>query len=146
MTTIAYKKGIIACDKQANDADLMSKCASKMLQTDDNVYCIAGTIVDGLRFVDWLESASEEDPPAFKKTTIVCMDKKTGKATLYEGTDYGTPVEDPMYAWGSGGHLAIGAMAQGAAPWDAVEIASKWDTNTGLGVQFVVSTKARKRA
>ena len=135
MTTIAFKNGVLATDMLANDSDLKAKCSSKAYETDDEVYAIAGTLCRGLKFVDWLLAGGVDDAPKLKNTTVVCMDKRSGTVTVYEGTDYAMPIEDTMYAWGSGGHLAIGAMAQGATPREAVQIANKWDCNSGLGVQ-----------
>lgn len=145
MTTIAYNRGVLAVDKQANDGDLISKAGCKLVHGEDFVYAIAGTLYKGIRFAQWKETGMEEDPPSLKGCTVVRMDLQTGNCTLYEGTTYGIPVDDPMYAWGTGSHIAVGAMAVGASPEEAVLIAGKWDRNTGLGVQVVYSEKARKR-
>ena len=141
MTTIAYKRGVIACDKQATEGGTIVRCASKAKIVDGKVYCISGSVATGLKFIRQL---TESDEPAEDfKATVVCMDLKTGKATVYEGNDEPQIVEDVFYAWGSGGDVALGALAMGASPAEAVRIASKWDTSTGLGVQEFVSERAR---
>jgi hypothetical protein len=40
-----------------------------------------------------------------------------------------------VYATGSGGQLALGALAMGATPEEAIKVASKYDAYTGHGVQ-----------
>jgi 20S proteasome alpha/beta subunit len=135
MTTIAYKNGVLATDTKASDGDLAALCTSKVYETADEVYAIAGTLSRGLKFVDWLLGGEEGEAPKMKGVTVVCMSKKDRTVTIYEETDYPMVVEDTMYAWGSGSHLAIGAMAHGATPKEAVAIANKWDNGSGLGVQ-----------
>jgi ATP-dependent protease HslVU (ClpYQ) peptidase subunit len=51
---------------------------------------------------------------------------------LIEGPDdTWMKIDDEFYAIGSGAHYAIGALAMGAAPKRAVEIAMDWDNFTG---------------
>lgn len=143
MTTIAYKNGVLATDRLANDTDLICKASGKAIRIDDEVFAVSGTLVVGRKFIDWLVTDTDEAAPSLKRTVVVCMNLRTGKAVVYEGTDYSMPVEDTMYAWGSGGHLAIGAMAAGATAREAVLIAGKWDCNSGLGVQVFESDKVK---
>jgi ATP-dependent protease HslVU (ClpYQ) peptidase subunit len=42
-------------------------------------------------------------------------------------------LDEPFFAIGSGCHLAIAAMATGKSPREAVGIAAKFDTSTGMG-------------
>lgn len=144
MTTIAYKSGVLACDKQASDNGTVAKAACKMVRRRDYVYAVAGTLADGLRFIDYLENDPEAEAPELSKTTVVRMSRTTGHVDVFEECDYPVPVEDVMYAWGSGADLAIGAMAHGATPREAVLIASKWDSGSGLGVQ-VAEAKRREK-
>lgn len=44
-------------------------------------------------------------------------------------------VNEPFHAIGSGSPYALGAMAQGASPKEAIKIASKQDAYTGLGIK-----------
>lgn len=47
-------------------------------------------------------------------------------------------VEDPFYAWGRGFELALGAMSMGAGAAKACEVASRWDTTCGDGIDVMV--------
>jgi len=144
MTTIAYRKGILATDKQATDNGTISKAACKATVIDGRVYAITGTLVRGLKFIDWLQSDREEDAPKLKSTVVVEMDMKTGKARFWEA-DFPIPVEDSFYAWGSGRDVALGAMEWGADPQNAVLCAARWDDGTGKGVQYFESQRASRK-
>lgn len=149
MTTIAYKNGVVACDKQCTDNGRICKGSYKAVLTADKVYVVTGKITMGLKFVEWLEQGGRdlEDVPApkLKGTEILEMDLKTGKATVWED-DFPLPVEDKIMALGSGGDIALGAMAAGASPEESIKIAEKWDDGTGLGVQIFRSHYAKRIA
>ena len=145
MTTVTYKAGIIACDNQALENDIAIKCSVKAVQNDTHVFCLAGTLTTGLNYLAWLQDAgpdSDVPPPKQKGTDVVQFCKKTGKVGQWYGNIY-LPIEDRIAAWGSGAHLALGAMAAGASAEEAIKIASKWDPYSGLGVQVFKSKKAR---
>lgn len=146
MTTIAYKQGVLAADKQGTCNGSPSGASYKVICTDDAVFAITGTLNKGLAFINWLTDGDENSkPPKLKGTLVLQMDKKTGKACLWEAGNVALPVEDKYYATGSGGDIALGAMYMGATPEEAVKAAIKHDISTGLGVQVHYSEAARRR-
>jgi hypothetical protein len=145
MTTVAYSKGEIACDKQASDSGMIGRASYKAQVIGNSVYICAGTLTRGRKFVQWLTEAAEDTPaPPLKGTQVIEMSLKTGKAVLWED-DIPQPIEEQYYAWGSGSHLAVGAMAFGATPAQAVSVATKHDEGTGGGVQVFTSQPAARR-
>ena len=144
MTTIALKDGVLACDKQGTNYGTISTCAAKMVHSDSSVYCFCGTLTTGLKFINWLLDEQRGKAPSIRKTCVVEMDKKTGAAYVWED-NIPIKIEDSVFATGSGGDVALGAMEAGATPEEAIKIATKWDTHTGKGVQVVVSKAAAKR-
>jgi ATP-dependent protease HslVU (ClpYQ) peptidase subunit len=144
MTTVAYKNGIIACDKQGTDGNVGMKASFKAVRTDDTVYLITGTLYKGVRFAEWLADGQHGKAPKLKNTDVLEFDMRSGKLVIYEGQSYPLPVEETMYAYGSGGQIALGAMAAGATAEEAVKIAIKYDVYTGGGVQVYRSAKATK--
>lgn len=142
VTTIAYKSGIIACDKRITEDNFVYK-GTKFKETDNYVFIGAGTLSYALRFMDYLINGSEK-PPKLKDTIVLQFDKETGKLILWEQKHVGIPVETPMYAHGSGYGFAIGAMSFGASPEEAVKVAAKHDAYTGNGIKCWVSNKAKK--
>ena len=127
MTTIAYKNGIIACDKQGTWYNQASKAPFKAIVTEDVVYLITGVLATGLRFIEYLQGGQEGKPPKIKDTTIYEFDRNTGKLNVWESRHISFPIVDKIWADGSGGQFAIGAMAMGATPEQAVRIAIKYD-------------------
>lgn len=118
------------------------RTACKLVVTDDFAYAITGGLAEGLAFIN---RGLDLDELKLKSTTVLAMDLRTGKCVAYEEPGFPIPIEDKMYVAGSGGDIALGAMAFGASPEEAVKIASEWDVDTGLGVQVVLSDPAKKR-
>lgn len=141
MTTIAYRDGVLATDKQGSDGGTICTAKIKASVIGPKVYAITGTVTRGLKFIHWLHADQESEAPSLKKTVVVEMDLNTGKCQVWE-TDFPMPLEDRFYAWGSGKEIAIGAMEWGANADDAIKCAAKWDEATGKGVQVFASIKA----
>jgi hypothetical protein len=57
-----------------------------------------------------------------------------GKIWTFSNPTMWIHVDQPYYAIGSGMNFAMGAMASGASPYEAVRYASKLDPMTGMGV------------
>ena len=54
-----------------------------------------------------------------------------GKIWIMHEQLFPLEIQDPFTARGSGAHFAIGALAAGANPWQALEIACQYDISTG---------------
>lgn len=143
VTTIAYKDGVLACDKQAVDDGSKVKATGKLIVTKTHAYAVTGHYAYGLAFI---RAGLDLDERELEKADVVAMDLRTGKAVVYEPPGTPIPIEERMYAKGSGAQLALGALAMGASPANAVRIASRYDPDTGMGVQVVHSDRAIKRA
>lgn len=143
MTTIAWKDGILAADKQVTWGNQKSRMSYKVIVGEASVYAITGDLSRGLRFVADLESGSEKRTK-LKDTTVIEFDKKTGKIKSWEDRHVALPIEVKFWADGSGGQFAMGAMEVGATAEEAVKAAAKHDSFTGMGVQVFVSEKAKK--
>jgi 20S proteasome alpha/beta subunit len=144
MTTIAWKDGVLACDKCITEDNFVYR-GTKFKETDSKVYVGAGYLSRALRFIDYLINEEDGKPPKLKDTIVLEFDKQTGKLTLWENKHIGLPVETKMYAHGSGYGFAIGAMSFGATPEEAIKVATKHDAYTGNGVKCWVSENTKKR-
>ena len=60
-----------------------------------------------------------------------------GAIWKFEKQLHGFLVEAPQFAIGSGRAFAIGAMAMGATAREAVEVASRFDPHSGMGVDVL---------
>ena len=146
MTTIAYKDGVIACDKQGTYYNQACKATFKAIVDDNYVYLITGTLHRGLRFIGWLQdNRADVKPPKLKGTVVYVFDKTSGELTAWHHESQSEPVEDTTWADGSGGQFAMGAMEAGCTPSEAVKIACKYDVYSGNGVQSWTSKAAKTR-
>ena len=144
MTTIAYKDGVLACDKRISEENFVYK-GTKFKETDKKVYVATGLLSYGMRFINYLIDNLDEKPPKLKNTIVLEFDKETGKLWIWENKHIGLPVETQMYAHGSGYGFAIGAMSFGATPEEAIKVATKHDAFTGNGIKCWSSKRHTKK-
>jgi ATP-dependent protease HslVU (ClpYQ) peptidase subunit len=139
MTTIAVKDGVVAADSLMTFGHERSLLPVwKILATDAFVYAASGiAILDAL--ARWHEDG--HDPrqlpvvAAGEKWSLLVMDE--GAIWLYGSeAPYPQPVQAP-FSLGTGGELALGAMLAGASAVEAVEIACRVSTSSGLPVYSV---------
>jgi hypothetical protein len=145
MTTIVWKQGVLACDSQSSFDGAKYRCKEKLQERQTVAYAIAGELGYGLAIVGWAEEGVEDYPGnPDHETVVVAMSKSSGKAWCIEAPGVWIPIEDEMFACGSGGPVALGALAMGATPKEAVEAACEWDEGTGFEVQVVRATQKWK--
>jgi hypothetical protein len=145
VTTIAVNKNAMACDLQfTHSGGIKFKGKTKIIELRPEV---AKAIFDVKKayigfcgnadiwgeIVSWYSSPGDKLP----KTKGIELLLLTDEHKIYHGTTLANWMEipEPFFSIGSGMHLAIGAMADGASPKEAVKIASKHDPNTGMGVK-----------
>lgn len=147
MTTVVWKKpGVLACDKMATMDGNRYRGTQKLQVTKTHAYVVVGCLGYGLKMIKWIEGTREDDSPLLDhdETAVVAMNLKTGRCSVWEAPGVEIPVEDNLFATGSGGHIALGALAMGASAEEAVRAAAAWDDGTGFGVQVVASERALK--
>lgn len=102
------------------------------------VGCVGGAS-DALLFMDWVGAGrTPESKPELEDNFCAIVLEGNGDAWVFGSQLVAIPI-DPNKPWaiGSGGDFAMGAMAMGADAEQAVEIASKYDIYTGLGVDVI---------
>lgn len=137
MTTVAIRGGYIAADRQLDG--WMS--AGKLFRLKDgSILAGAGNYDDVIEVVKWMNEGGKEDkhPDLGDKETGFLLLRSDGKA-FWLTVPFLRPVEvlDEFIAIGSGAGVALGAMAAGASAKRAVEIASRFDNQTGNGVNVI---------
>ena len=143
MTTVAWKDGVLAADKKASDGDTGHR-VTKLLRTKSHAIAFAGNFVVGRLFVKWYP-CKRGDCPLDEDTEALVMDLGTGECFEWGCDGFPILIEDRFTAIGTGAAFAIGAMAMGGTAIEAVEIASEWDNNSGLGINFARSRRNRAR-
>ena len=152
MTTIAFNQFEIAADTQAINCGIIEQTPyQKIFVKDGRVYALAGLAALLPQLVRWYEDGAD---PAKVPTFKAKEENWFGEFIVYDSErfihycplpdfPYGSEVPPP-FALGTGAKFAMGAMLAGKTPFEAVEIASKLDNDTGGMIQTVDLRKFTK--
>jgi hypothetical protein len=145
MTTVAVSKTQIAADRQAtHNGGLKFKVKSKLTSFENPIFYkyefhvgLSGNLDQFCDILDFfLDPTGHKKAPVLKQGEGVIL-SADGKIWTFSNPTIWIGVDQPYYAIGSGMNFAMGAMAQGATPYEAVKHASKLDPMTGMGVTKV---------
>jgi 20S proteasome alpha/beta subunit len=134
MTTICTDGETIAADMLVTEGILRHGTFSKLARANDgSVIGVTGSPFDLSSFVEWY-NGDREKPWSDADTSEFLVLSPCGviRCFNYLGRSY---IATAPQAIGSGAAVAYGALAMGASPKQAVEVASKYDTGTGGGVE-----------
>jgi 20S proteasome alpha/beta subunit len=131
MTTVAYRDGVMAADK--NMGGYKGQVTKVYRVGDCLVGCSGDNFATLLKVVDWMQEGAEEDskPELGDSSVHILLVDSNGEIFLYNNDLYPMPLEQDFFAVGSGMDYAMGAMAMGASAADAVRVASQFDPGTG---------------
>ena len=137
MTTIAWDGKKLAGDRKTVDICMYAGTKVFKVGKGKETYLVgaSGNSSDCDAFVGFAERGFK-DRPKFTDFTGIRI-AKDGTVTRYDEMPNESVFKPKLYAIGSGGKYALGAMAMGASAADAVKIASEMDPYTGLGVDVV---------
>jgi hypothetical protein len=138
MSVIAWNGEYIAADRRRENNYLSSDCCKLKIYGS----LITGRVGDedaGLILEKWyLDGADPEKWPACQRDkdrwARLIVVKANGACVEYQREPIAIEVYGPFHAWGTGAEVAVGAMAMGASPMRAVEVANKHSTGCGNGV------------
>jgi len=144
MTVIAWDGETLAADRQAVSDGCASLVEPKIgyvvrKSGEAFLYGYVGDIADGEELLEWFQKGAKKKkfPEHLREAscnTLLAIITDEGLVAEYFRSPY--PVRHPVggYAWGSGAAYALGVMEYGAVAQEAVEIASRFDVNSGGGV------------
>jgi ATP-dependent protease HslVU (ClpYQ) peptidase subunit len=135
MTVIAFdhKTKTLAVDSQFTSGGDRISYGRKFRHIRDGVAVFAGCAVSGMKALDLLEAGEPLTHGLIEKVTVVVMmlhGKKKGHVYSYNDSVHPERVKR-IYAWGSGGDYALGALSAGANAHDAVQIACHYSASCG---------------
>lgn len=137
MTVIAWDGKTLAADKLANFGGL-SRTVTKIRRIGDLLVAASGTTWGAAEAFAWVERGRKpEDFPAVlrdKDDWVPLLVVEAGRIWLYERGPHRTEVEDRLFAMGNGRDFALAAMYLKADARMAVEVASHFCPDCGLGV------------
>jgi len=130
MTTIATDGKTMAADSQQSTYGVDNISCIKLHRIGDYVYSHAGNLSEALIYLDWVKAGCPDDNRPVLSDE--CSFVKVGKGKVFRIINTLRPYECGFpFAMGSGAEYAMGAMAMGATPIQAVKIAMKYDIYTG---------------
>lgn len=145
MTTIAVDKTMMAGDRQFTHSggyrfqgktkiyDLPEDSAKTLFNRKRVFMGFSGDAGEIGDVVNWLYTLDGK-PPRLRNLEIVCLLDNKEILTSCQRLDNWIVVTGKYHAIGSGAQFALGALEQGATPYDAVKTAMKFDANTGMGL------------
>ena len=151
MTTIAWRDDLMAADSQSEMGGIKSRNETKLHRVRDALIGISGEAFSGDLFLQWYSDGAKP----LRLTELPDIDKEdefdalvlTRKGVFVAGRYFNLiRVNDPFIAIGSGAMAAMAAMYCGKNAIQAVQIASRCDTDTGGTVRHMrlEDTKCRK--
>jgi len=148
MTTVAWRQGVVAFDSRLTQGgDIMTEFLTKVRLSNVHpvVYAgcgsagqfhCAGILLDQMELLPW-DNPNWQPNDNFDMEDATIMIVTAQDQVYYIEGKYWFPVEAPFCAMGSGGVAARAAMMAGASAEEAVAIACKLDTGSGLPVHTI---------
>lgn len=143
MTTIAWRDGVLAADSRATGDGGILNVRKMFNLPDGRVIACCGELSSAMEFVEAIRKGTVEKFRAKGSFDAMVM-LPSGSLVIYEKGRVAIPVQEKFYAMGSGGMVALGAMAMGASAEQAVKIAARYDCYTG-GKVLAVKAKGKRK-
>lgn len=143
MTTIAYRDGVLAADSLVTlGSTKVHGSYQKIRRIGDHIIGTAGSVASCQAFIDWIRMGDGETLPPKGEYNALIIDPRGRVREIENGSVLPVPRGAKFFAIGSGSPYALAAMYAGANAAEAVKIAAKIDTSTGLPVKTL---KLRKQ-
>jgi hypothetical protein len=130
-TVIATKEGIYTDTKCSYKINFK---VHKFAKIGTSIFAGAGDLEGVSLFFDWRRNGG--DMPTLDDDVDI-LEVCSDGIFLWGKKCIRLHVNEDFYAVGSGSHYAMGAMAMGATPRKAIEIASRLDSDTGLPIESI---------
>lgn len=140
MSVIAWDGQSVAADKQLTCGTTTMAITKVHKLPTGEIIGLVGCLERGEELMNWYRNgAKPEEFPKFGDSVgdaelIVVTEESVSS---YVRSPYSAPIENSFMAWGSGGDVALGAMAMGATAEEAVEIACRFNSACGLGINVL---------
>lgn len=139
MTTIAWDGTTLAADRQSTwgGTPIVTRKVFK-LQAPDGSFILYGGSGNSIQlgaFHRWVTGLSR-DMPFINDCQFMMIDPQCRVWIAQNNMDWHR-IRVPRWAMGSGADYALGAMEHGATANEAVRVASRLDTGTGMGIDCV---------
>lgn len=141
MTVIAFDGKAVAADRLAVQGGGIGRSVTKIERFGNCVLAVTGGWDIGMELRAWFKAgAVPSDFPSKARdgdATLIVFDPDTGHVRSYNSGPYDLPMLLARCAFGSGRDYAEAAMYLGCDAAKAVEVASHFQTDCGLGVDTI---------
>lgn len=141
MTVIAFKGKAVAADRLAVQGGGIGRSVTKIERFGNSVLAITGSWDIGAELREWFKSgASPGDFPDKARdgaATLIVFDRDAYCVKTFNSGPYPMLMAFAPCAFGSGRDYAEAAMYLGCDAVKAVEVASHFQTDCGLGVDTI---------
>ncbi|MDR2213955.1 MAG: hypothetical protein LBE21_10075 [Pseudomonadales bacterium] len=138
MTVIAYDGKTVAADKRGIDGCGLVRTVTKIFrrERDGLVAAITGTHAVGLEMYEWWRSNSNDKdfPVSAREDDASLIIIGGGRVLVYTVGPQPVTQEEDQVAFGSGRDFALAAMALGKTAVEAVELACRFQSDCGNGI------------
>lgn len=137
MTTVAWDGRTLAADRRVTGGSAIAAVTKLRAYPDGRVAGVAGCIVRGRLFLDWLGDPQRAEAPDWQDHVdehVIALEIFPNGAIRRHGRHGWHPIAGRLAAIGSGAGFALGAMAAGKSAAGAIRIAGRFDEFTGNGV------------
>jgi ATP-dependent protease HslVU (ClpYQ) peptidase subunit len=136
MTVIAWDGKTLAADRQTTIAGARFT-SQKIFRINGELLGFSGGQPHGMRLLDWaltgFEPATYPVEPDDDRSGLILRITRDRRIMRYDNA-FPCIYEDEFYATGSGRDFALGALAAGKDAVGAVEIAIRFSTECGMGI------------
>ncbi len=136
MTTLAYDGRMLAADRQLTLGGTPMPL-TKIFRLGTELVGLCGSVQESLLFLEWYQNGKDPNTRPKLSDDFSALAIIPGKILRYEHLLKPWLIDLPFWAAGSGADYALGAMAAGKSAAEAVEIACRFDTGSGLGVDVL---------
>lgn len=140
MTVLVYRDGVMAADSMAAQAGTTYGAFRKIKRINGHLVGVSGYSLHTAAFFAWIAAGAKSDL-TLKGGFIGLAASPKGRVMIYETDDdgavHGYPLKSPYFAEGSGGAVALGALAMGATAKQAAEIACRHDAACGRPIHTI---------
>lgn len=132
MTTVAWDGKTLAADSQSTTGSIRGAATKVAKNKDGFLVAGSGSCAVVKMWINWVLAGMPPDqqPTSVDDANVLVIDPR-GRATLFADVAVAQPMPRKQWALGSGGDIALGAMAAGADARAAVKIACKLDVFSG---------------
>jgi len=131
VTVIAFRQGILSADSGVSDDIIICGAKQKVVRRKDGALAAAAGDIHSIdSFFRWFQANFKRGQPEILSDDFdAIVVRPDGSVTFYNQHLVPAQMDGEYFALGTGGDVALGAMAHGASAIDAVRAGIKHTTN-----------------